>query len=147
MPLNKPTTLQDICTSLETSRKLAEAGFPQEGGIAYWRQYYKCEEDIAIGKFSWQLDYAEEFLIDKEAIELEIARHRNFRAWTFNELWEILPRIITIGNEIYYRRLLVLAMIGYLRTAQSKRYKLIQGENIQEAAAELALWCRKEGYL
>jgi hypothetical protein len=156
MPLNKTTTLQDICTSLETSRKLAEAGFPQEGGIAYWVSCYK--EGIFIADEEYDKVYNSEsyrklknkrptVFIFMPAEEVNFEWNIYIRAWSFSELWEILPKIITIGNEIYYRRLLVPAMIGYLRTTQSKRYKLIQGENIQEAAAELALWCVKEGYL
>jgi len=69
-------TLQDICTTQETSRKLKEAGFPQEGGIAYW-----CA-DLLQG---WLL------LSKKEAETYNCMDKSGYiRAWTFSELEDIL---------------------------------------------------------
>jgi len=68
--------LQDICTTLETSRKLKEAGFPQENGIAYW-----CA-DLLQG---WLL------LSKKEAETYNCMDKSGYiRAWTFSELEDIL---------------------------------------------------------
>jgi len=67
--------LKDICTTQETSRKLKEAGFPQEGGIAYW---------------FFPTDYVQE---QKWGLVPEYATGQEgeyIRAWTFSELEDIL---------------------------------------------------------
>lgn len=142
-------SLQDICTTLETSRKLKEAGFPQENGIAYW-----CA-DLLQG---WLL------LSKKEAETYNCMDKSGYvRAWFFNELWEILPREINT-NGLQYTLVLFPKEIGYLSVGfLLKGCPTDDGEcsgacncslisiairtKPQEAAAELALWCVKEGYL
>jgi len=123
-------TLQDICTSLETSRKLAEAGFEQENGF-FWYNFGSKE------KPNWKVDiYPQE--------------HKScgrFRAYTFNELWELLPNCIEYDDEIYYKRFLPPAIMIYVKGAEPRWLKKYEGNNPQEAAAELLLWCKQNGYL
>jgi hypothetical protein len=147
MTLKKPTTLQNICTTQETSRKLKEAGFPQEGGIAYWCSYpitnYRSVWSFKeIPKINWQ---------DPHLLA--------YRAFTFNEPWEILPKKIEIEYIVYYLGMYKdisegREYIGYLTNtanfAEGDSLILMRNElkgNPQEAAAELALWCVKEGHL
>jgi hypothetical protein len=137
-------TLQDIVTSQETSRKLKEAGFSQEGGIAYWiRDNFNGEWKFQEGK-----DY-----------EGTIPRAR---AFSFNELWELLPKKINWdymglrrdrkGNRIKQEDTFYLICNaienewGYWSFIQEVWLIHFKG-NPQEAAAELALWCVKEKYL
>jgi len=135
-------TLQDICTSQETSRKLKEAGFEQENGIAYW-----CRYDTG-----WKLEINHGFNL-REYI----------RAFTFSELWDLLPKKIETKNFTYYKHLNNDDVISYYCEAYNYigdidigedgepgliliSFEIEQGENLSCAAAELALWCRKEGY-
>jgi len=128
-------TLQDICTSLETSRKLAEAGFEQENGIAYWS--YKEENTY-------------------------ILRHYNregtltIRAFTFNELWECLPTQIHDNDEMIIYQLECHKSsvddsftLGYNNIAigEENIFVMFNKYEPQEAAAELLLWCKQNGYL
>jgi len=132
--------LKNICTTQETSRKLKEAGFPQEGGIAYWEKHYIN---------GWI------FIPSDEDLRLQ----ENYRAFTFNELWDLLPKEINFLDSktlIYHLEIKVFfnhISIGYFRQSiqegelltdslRSKRHKVLQ-----EAAAELALWAVKEGHI
>jgi hypothetical protein len=157
MALNKPTTLQDICTSLETSRKLTEAGFPQEGGIAYWTK-------TKYG--NWILlpyDVKREITIYTPGI-VSFEEYKFYRAFTFNELWELLPKGIKYSGLIYRINIYTHCGGDNMFYGIDKNDKILMEEtnteyenalgyiwslsNIpQEAAAELALWCRKEGHL
>lgn len=119
-------TLKSICTSLELSRKLAEAGFEQEGGIAYW---------IKSGR-EWK------FL---ETCRLRYLFPNSIRAFTFNELWDLLPRCIKVGNKIYYKKLLVPSIAIY--AVCNDWLQKIEKDTPQEAAGELLLWCKDNGYL
>jgi len=127
--------LKNICTTQETSRKLKEAGFPQEGGIAYW---------------FFPADYVQE---QKWGLVPEYATGQEgeyIRAFTFSELWEILPnQIFNPINERLYLLRLYPRFIGYYPLDKSKelREEDYKRTTPQEAAAELALWCVKEGYL
>jgi len=138
--------LRNICTTQETSRKLAEAGFPQEGGIAYW-----CKE-----KEKWVLlPYlpGHECVIHTPNIidwrgfkEIE-----KYRAWDFVELWELLPDRIEEIEATYYLEMEKAVdgkgvSIGHI-SCEAEMFRDIQASKPQEAAAELALWCVKEGYL
>jgi hypothetical protein len=128
-------TLENICTSLETSRKLAEAGFPQEGGLNYWCFYFL---DGFVGR---ELQTCRSY-----------AARNSYRAFTFSELWEILPKSIEekTSNINKYNWILELhpGFIGYYPSGTGKILNRIEIKTTpQEAAAELALWCRKEGYL
>jgi len=128
--------LKDICTTQETSRKLKEAGFPQEGGIAYWVNTKK----------GW------EFLGSSQLI---IMFDDYFRAFTFNELWDWLPPLIRTKYHKYNLNLVKhesiipkdISKIFYdpYKANQIKRTE--PNKPIQDSAAELALWCVKEGYL
>jgi hypothetical protein len=152
MALNKPTTLQSICTSLETSRKLKEAGFPQEGGIAYWTKT-KHKNWILL-----PYDVKREITIRTPGI-VSFGEYEFYRAFTFNELWELLPKMIEKDLEMFWIDLYVslqtppINVIGYTyldsneKGCHIKILVTIRKEFLQEAAAELALWCRKEGHL
>jgi hypothetical protein len=151
--------LQDICTSLETSRKLAEAGFEREGGIAYW-----VDNEIEVtGCEPSEIEYecthwsgGENCRRDCSKCELSRKiKHKAYRAFTFSELWEILPiQIFDNENQIIYQLKLHKSsvdgyMIIYYENIKDKAHRLIEkNSNLpQEAAAELALWCKKNKYL
>jgi hypothetical protein len=140
MALNKPTTLQSICTFQETSRKLAEAGFPQEGGLFYW---WRSRPSMIETWNEWEI-------IDKSKLDNIYTIglvYEHYRAFTFSELWELLPNCIEYDDEIYYKRFLPPAIMIYVKGAEPRWLKKYEGDNPQEAAAELALWCRQEGHL
>jgi hypothetical protein len=134
--------LEDICTSLEISRKLAEAGFPQEGGLNYWCFYFL---DGFVGR---ELQTCRSY-----------AARNSYRAFTFSELWEILPKEInfldskTLIYHLEFHKHSNYNFIGYIRHSIQEGELLMDSmksklhKQPQEAAAELALWCRKEGYL
>ena len=128
-------TLRDIFTCKETSQKMAEVGFPQEGGIAYLH-YCELEND-------WELK--ESFRVGKCV-----------RAWSFSELWDLLPiQIIDNDNmEVYqinvHKSSVDSSFIIQYFNIKDRRESLIRfaGEQQpQEAAAELLLWVKNEGYL
>ena len=122
-------TLKDIVTSLELSKKLAKAGVSQEGGIAYW-----IENGIT-GKWEFTENY-----------EGTIPRAR---AFTFNELWEMLPESIEDGKwfllDLSKIRENGNLLIGYANMAIGI-LKMCSGIP-QEAAGELLLWCIEQGYV
>jgi len=153
--------LKDICTTQETSRKLKEAGFPQEGGIAYWLplsgEHLYTNNPGEDWKLGLQIDRTDWFYIPNRCAKER--SHTKYRAFTFNELWDLLPKEINFLDSktlIYHLEIKVFfnhISIGYFRQSiqegelltdslRSKRHKVLQ-----EAAAELALWCVKEGYL
>jgi hypothetical protein len=145
MNVNKPTTLQDISTAQETSRKLKEAGFPQEGGIAYWVMY-----STAMGGNATQfLVMSGEYKYNQDKYIFPI------RAFTFNELWDILPKDI-IGKHQYRLQigktwndsfLLYYQNVYPFEDSIDNNLERFVHKQPQEAAAELALWAVKEGYL
>jgi hypothetical protein len=152
-------TLRDICTSQETSRKLAEAGFPQEG-LFYWVECFQMieketEKGVYEKKKIWFLEPTE---------NINHSYHNYIRAFTFNELWELLPKKIETKNFTYYKHLNNDDVISYYCEAYNYigdidigedgepgliliSFEIEQGENLSCAAAELALWCVKEKYL
>jgi len=133
-------TLQDISTTQETSRKLKEAGFPQERGIAYWEKHHIN---------GWI------FIPSDEDLRLQ----ENYRAFTFYELWYLLPKMLEKDLEMFWIDLYVslqnppVNVVGYTYLDSNEKgchieiLVTIRKELLQEAAAELALWCVKEGYL
>jgi len=160
--------LRDICTTLETSRKLAEAGFPQEGGIAYWVSCYK--EGIFIADEEYDKVYNSEsyrklknkrptVFIFMPAEEVNFEWNIYIRTWSFSELWEILPKEInflgskTLLYHLEFHKHFNYNFIGYIRHSIQEGVLLMDSmksklhKQPQEAASELALWCVKEGYL
>jgi len=146
MTLNKPTTLQDICTFQETSRKLKEAGFPQEGGIAYWVKYYKNETDFRANEFYWRLDYNKDSLIKQnEFLRGRIEEGNAIRAFTFNELWDILPMRIETPYGIYFKGLIG-GMIFYKSNDGNMLY-FRAGTPLQDITARFFLECIRKEYV
>jgi hypothetical protein len=150
-------TLQDICTTLETSRKLKEAGFPQERGVAYW---IDNEIEVTSCKPS-EIEYdcthwsgGENCRRDCSKCELSRKiKHKVYRAFTFNELLnyfrnlksrELMSTRCFLEIDNYTHPSLIRAT---LYDAWTNKLYAISRNNPQEAAAELALWCVKEGYL
>jgi hypothetical protein len=142
--------LQDIFTLQETSRKLKEAGLSQENGIAYWCKYYKDKAHFRNNKYYWKLEINHGFYLMKY-----------IRAWSFNELWKILPKKIVEkdikGNKRDYYLNLEHGMISYREIIMRDEEALLRGVDYnsafilpsfmqpQEAAAKLVLWCIEEG--
>jgi len=129
-------TLQDITTTQETSRKLAEAGFKN----SYFCWFTK-----------WNEKDGEWILGDKYDKEWRLQICGNvywLPAFTFSELWKILPDRIDINGFAYIKIIKTGTKEFYI--SYSKYACHIKGyanKQPQEAAAELALWAVKEGYL
>jgi len=155
-------TLQDISTTQETSRKLKEAGFPQEGGIAYWLplsgEHLYTNNPGEDWKLGLQIDRTDWFYIPNRCAKER--SHTKYRAFTFNELWDLLPdkigyhrKDITFYTTYDTMKEKTAWGIGYYERrcdndgCEDEELKHIENENLLEAAAELALWCVKEGYL
>jgi len=147
-------TLQDISTTQETSRKLKEAGFPQEG-LFYWVECFQMieketEKGVYEKKKIWLLEPTE---------NINHSYHNYIRAFTFSELWYLLPKMLEKDLEMFWIDLYVslqnppVNVIGYTYLDSNEKgchieiLVTIRKELLQEAAAELALWCVKEGYL
>jgi len=130
--------LRNICTTQETSRKLKEAGFPQEGGIYYWTKQDK----------GW-------FIVESSCMDVSDIIGKDtpkYRAFTFNELWEILPeRILCIENNKHCCFVIEMDRYSIAYIDKVKREVLMRINKYnpitQEAAAELLLWAKREGYL
>jgi len=164
--------LKDICTTQETSRKLKEAGFPQEGGIAYWLplsgEHLYTNNPGEDWKLGLQIDRTDWFYIPNRCAKER--SHTKYRAFTFNELWDLLPREIIWqygslerernGTPIMKQKAFNLTYNGVENRWGYWNFRdslwLIANDDFtppknihkpQEAAAELALWCVKEGYL
>lgn len=126
-------TLKDICTSRDLSRRLDEAGFEQGDGIAYW----------ILNGITGKWEFMEKY-------EGAIPRAR---AFTFNELWELLPKRISEGRRTYYLNL-EHGGISYKEATPRDELSCLYIQDFhpiestpQEAAGELLLWCRKNNYL
>jgi len=125
-------TLENICTSKDTSQRLAEAGFPQKGGLFYW-----CKPS------------------GKLCLEEKVGDRRYYyRAFTFNELWKLLPKEIVSGGICVFKKKLYMTglfdrdcTIEYHRNYNKTFLEYRTDRKLQEAAAELALWCVEKGYL
>jgi len=143
-------TLKQICTTLETSRRLKEAGFPQEGGIAYWGKHKRHKQ---LSPKRWGVELSE-YLIELEQYVGDFGCEK-YRAFTFNELWEILPKDIIekhkyrlqIGKTWNDCFLLYYWNVYPFEDSIDNNLERFIHKQPQKAAAELALWCVKEGYL
>lgn len=134
-----------ITVSLETAKKLKEAGFTQttcaswvgvdkfEGGFDKYIHQADLEE-----KRDWSI---EESGFSKENTEI-------FAAPTFEEIWNELP--ITLNVRWEYVKMLDFGFIGYLNFNTSTfcgDLRFDANENIAEAAAELWLELKSEGHI
>jgi len=115
--------------------------------------------------------YETSLLLQQAGIEIK-TKERHFRepainfdegipAPTFEELWAVLPAIIT--GESYtehwhqsFDKVLMSGFIGYVEfgmfgsESENPNYNIFHKEtdtNLAEAAALLLLWCHKEGYM
>ena len=144
-------TLRDIVTCKETSQKLAEAGLPQEGEGVYWIPM--SGEHLVVGKpnkeydLGIRIDFTNWFYIPNR--HGKERSHIKYRAWSFSELWDLLPPEFTEDATFYLNiskiRETGEMLIGYsnMRVAIPK----MCGGIPHEAAAELLLWVKNEGYL
>jgi len=147
-------TLQDISTTQGTSRKLKEAGFSQFGGIrywvrpknGYWERYNTHTDTVEKSHEQWALIEPDRFTILFQPLM------ESYRAFTFSELWEILPeRILCIENNKHCCFVIEMDRYSIAYIDKVKREVLMRINKYnpitQEAVAELALWAVKKGYL
>ena len=148
--------LKDICTSQETSRKLAEAGL-RDSFFCWLRKWNEKDEEWVLGD-----------KYDKEWREQILGNVYYLPAFTFNELWDILPQEIRIKEKrghnypqvysyekrIKYYNSEKVWIIGYYDDIcdckgcdETGLGESIDSEILQEAAAELVLWAIDEGYI
>jgi hypothetical protein len=139
-------TPKDIVVIRELAEKMAKAGFPQEGGIWYW-------VDDKINKSK---------LIKEE--EINKLFHYYYRAPTFSEIWQELPDSIERKWNIVSESGIILRTevewdylelhkldgndgveIGYY-PFEGKIPIQIHNKRPEDAAAELWLWVRENGY-
>lgn len=138
-------TLQSIVTSLELSKKLAEAGFEQEDGIAYWVMY-STEEG---GNGNYFLLSAKEYNFSQYKYIFPI------RSFVFNELWELLPRkiekcLLRLGKYKHGEMFIDYefhTIKGDTEILGGKNRPSIYSGIPQEAAGKLLLWCIENGYV
>jgi hypothetical protein len=124
---------ESIVVSRELAERIAEAGIEQGWTGFFWYNFGSKE------KPNWKIDiYPQE--------------HRScdrYRAFTFNEIWKQLPSqiFITINEKLYCLRLSP-RFLGYYPLDKSGALwdKDYRNTTIQDAAAELWLWVKENGY-
>jgi hypothetical protein len=109
---------------------LRRRDYHRRGGIAYWLANIR----------SWKLN--------TQITSKDIPA---YRAFTFNELWEILPLYLDLKDEFWFLEMHKkrgCTEIGYFQVGETLPDSIIELDNniLHEAAAELVLWCIEEGY-
>ena len=134
--------LETICTSLEMSKKLDEAGVRIPTHL------------------SWQGSHKSEYLRLNYSDNPEFNEHYNsknyftYPAYTFSQIYSILPEMINLDYDqperygidcpIFIDRFSGLWLVGYEGIREDD---MNYSESMADAAGEALLWCLKEGYL
>lgn len=141
--------LEQICVSLELSKKLNEAGYPQES-LFHWRKYsladkpalYQIPEGTELGVLSGKLQF-------------------DYSAPTASELGEALPNFVymglsgggrhgervgyVVGESFHKRELWAIALAkGFERDCVPKE---ISSKNLADGMAKMWLYLKENGLL
>ena len=152
--------LESQVTSLEMSKNLYEIGF--RGGV-------KIGERMSI--FWWQ-EVLQATFGSSEPTTLYVLEcdpkdvdGRDIPAYTFQQLWEVLPDLITINSEIGFKQLVHGDEIQYETQGRSHKVKIkefctyVLGDEgrkigfadnktgVVDTVAEAVLWCIENKYL
>lgn len=126
--------LETQVTTLEMSKKLAEAGFEAETPF-WWVEFWR-----------------------EPKYRLRIASHRDDYvfdgsskpAYTFQQLWECLPRRLVIDGEIYIPHTIAQGVV-FSHFTDHKVYNdgsfFAFKRHLTDAVAQAILWTIKRGYL
>ena len=114
--------MNNICTSLEQSKKLMELGIDRKSSD----MYYWCGSDLRIGGHKAQDE------------ELDIP------AWSLSALLELIPDKISINNESYYLSFTKKSVeFRGTITWDGQKTKSFEMDNILDAAFEMICWLKE----
>ena len=132
--------MKTVC--LETARKLAESGCPQESE-RYYLKLDSWREVKLVSKETWSDLRLLEHVDHKRLAEYD------YSAYCACELLEQLPKIIYVScsNSSNSFHLYIDANNLYDWTVGYTSYHHNNNVSLAEACAELWLWCKKEGYI
>ena len=141
--------LEDICISLETARKLVEAGIKIEYYF-FWVRTYGFDIES-----KWEIRTMKELIVlglDQEIEDdvHEVALFEVYPAPTAEELWELLP--FCIGKKpnsdlTPYMKDVTLGGIAYWdRESKEILHLIVIKSTLCESFAKMAIWLKQNGY-
>lgn len=132
--------LEELVTSLETSKKINEAGVEIDTPFC-WASFTPIDDDEI-----WGLEH----VLTMNIPDSDPRYTRKYRAYTFQQIWDVLPEWFGDRMDFYFvmPRLLD-GYMGIYDIGGQGAYEDIEfkGDNLSDTAAQALLWCLENKYI